>query len=239
MARTGTSVYPAALDSFDRIGTSNYEDEVGYEIVHIENEAMDAIEKMQAVIGTTSGTALLANAVTLTGTQTMTNKTINGAIIGTSAITGGTINNATFGTSAYSGGTITSASIITPTGDVATLTGTQTFTNKRNTKRVTTGTTAGTHTIDANASDMFTVTAQNGTAVFASPSGTPTVGQTLIMRIKDNGTAAALSFGTIYNFSSDLVAPTTTIASKTLYMGFVWNEVSSKWECLAVLNNFT
>ncbi|MBU1092540.1 hypothetical protein KJ836_02645 [Patescibacteria group bacterium] len=224
MARTGTSVFPATLDSFDRIGTTNYEDEAGYSIVNVENEAMDAIEKMQVLMGTASGTALLANAVSATGTATLTNKTINGAVIGTSAITGGTI---------------TSAVITTPTGDVMTLTGTQTFSNKRKTARVTTSTSAGTHTIDSTNSDIFTVTAQNGTAVFATPAGTPASGDTLVMRLRDNGTAAALSFGTVYNFSTELTAPTTTVASKTLYMGFIWNEINSKWECLAVLNNFS
>jgi len=61
MSRTGNSVYPGTVDSFDRIGTANYEDEVGYDHVNVHNEAMDAIENIQSVIGTTAGTSVLKN----------------------------------------------------------------------------------------------------------------------------------------------------------------------------------
>ena len=61
MSRTGTSVYPTTLDSFDRIGTANYEDESGYEHTSVHNEAMDGIENIQGVLGTTAGTSVLKN----------------------------------------------------------------------------------------------------------------------------------------------------------------------------------
>jgi hypothetical protein len=83
MSRTGTSVYPASLDSFDRIGIGNYEDEAGYEHTNVHNEAMSGIEKIQSVVGTTAGTSVLKDVLvgqfvaTTAGTQTLTNKTLS------------------------------------------------------------------------------------------------------------------------------------------------------------------
>lgn len=121
---------------------------------------------------------------------------------------------------------------------IATLAGTQTFTNKRVTKRVGTTADSATPTPAADDVDMYTVTALAQAATFGAPTGTPTNGQPLLVRIKDNGTARALSFNAIYRFSTDMPAPTTTVLSKTLYLGFVYNSTDTKWDCVAILNNF-
>lgn len=65
------------------------------------------------------------------------------------------------------------------------------------------------------------------------PSGTPTNGNKLIVRIKDNGTARALTYNAIYSGIVDTLPSTTTI-SKVLYMGFIYNSTSSKWEMVAL-----
>lgn len=85
--------------------------------------------------------------------------------------------------------------------------------------------------------NFFTVTALAAGATFAAPSGSPVDGNYLTIRVLDNGTARSLAFNAIYRFSSDLAAPTTTVISKTLYMGFRYNGAASKWDCLAILNN--
>ena len=59
-----------------------------------------------------------------------------------------------------------------------------------------------------------------------------------IFQIKDNGTARALTYDTQFRASSDLALPTTTVVNKTLYMGFIYNSADTKWDLLAVLNNF-
>ena len=115
---------------------------------------------------------------------------------------------------------------------------TQTLTNKRITKREVTVTSSATPTPNSDITDIYTVTALAEAATFGAPTGTPTQGQTLIIRILDNGTARALSFNAAYRFSTDLAAPTTTVISKTIYLGFAWNVQASKWDCLAILNNF-
>lgn len=59
----------------------------------------------------------------------------------------------------------------------------------------------------------------------------------LILRIKDNATARALTWNAIFRASSDLALPSTTVLSKTLYCGFQYNVADTKWDLIAVLNN--
>lgn len=138
------------------------------------------------------------------------------------------------GSSTTNGHTVPNASDDT----VALIAATQTLTNKRITKRTSSTASASAPTPDADTTDVYILTALAEAATFGAPSGTPTQGQTLIIRIKDNGTARALSFNAIYRFSSDLAAPTTTVISKTFYLGFIYNSTDTKWDCVAQLNNF-
>lgn len=121
---------------------------------------------------------------------------------------------------------------------VVSLTGTQTVTNKRITKRVLSQSSGSAPAPDADSYDVFCITALAIDCALGAPTGTPTNGQTLVVRIKDNGTARALSFNAIYRFSTDVPAPTTTVLSKTIYLGFMYNAFDSKWDCLAKVDNF-
>lgn len=81
--------------------------------------------------------------------------------------------------------------------------------------------------------NFFTVTALAAGATFAAPSGTPVNGNYLMMRIKDNGTARTLAYNAIYR-AIGVTLPTTTVISKTLYIGCRYNSADSKWDVLAV-----
>jgi hypothetical protein len=105
-------------------------------------------------------------------------------------------------------------------------------------KRITSITDSATPSPNSDTTDMFLVTALGQTATFAAPSGTPTQGQQLMIRVKDNGTARTLAWNTIYRASADLSLPTTTVASKTLYLGFIYNSTDTKWDLIAALGNF-
>jgi hypothetical protein len=91
--------------------------------------------------------------------------------------------------------------------------------------------------------DMEIQTALAGAITMNAPTYTGTAEVTRRMRIKDNGTARAITWTTgstgAFRASSDLALPTTTIISKTLYMIFIWNNTDSRWDLLAFLNNFT
>jgi hypothetical protein len=76
---------------------------------------------------------------------------------------------------------------------------------------------------------LYFVTALATTAVFGAPTGSLTNGDSLIIRIKDNGTRQTLEWNAVYR--GDM--PTTTIDG-TLYVGFIYNTADSVWDCLAV-----
>jgi hypothetical protein len=108
----------------------------------------------------------------------------------------------------------------------------QTLTTKRITPRVNTVASAATITPTADLSDMYTVTALAVPATIAAPSGTPTNGQRLLIRIKDNSTARALTWNAIYRVIG-VTLPTTTTAGKTIYVGCIYNSADSTWDVVA------
>lgn len=191
-----------------------------------------------------SKTLTVNNSIALTGTDstTMTFPTTNATIARTDAaqtFTGiQTFSSAmvlSTGTVTVSGNTITYPGAA---GTLATLAGTETLTNKRITSRVGSTSSSSTPTPTGDSNDLYEVTALAANATIGSPGGTPTDGQKIIIRIKDNGTARTLAFNAIYRASSDLALPSTTILSKTMYLGFVYNSTDSKWDFIAFLNNF-
>ncbi len=81
--------------------------------------------------------------------------------------------------------------------------------------------------------NQYFVTAQAAAATIAAPSGTAANGNRLILRIKDNGTARALTWNAIYRGVVDAL-PATSTAGKTLYCGFLYNAADSKWDMIAM-----
>lgn len=93
---------------------------------------------------------------------------------------------------------------------------------------------AATITPTGDDSDQYNVTALAQAAAIAAPSGTPVNGQKLIIRIKDNGTARALSWNAIYRVIG-CTLPTTTVLGKTHYIGCIYNNEDSKWDVVAAI----
>jgi hypothetical protein len=115
---------------------------------------------------------------------------------------------------------------------IVTLTGTQTFTNKRITKRIESTTSSASPTPNADSYDGYVLTALATDPTFGAPTGTPTENQSLIIRIKDNGVARTLAWNAIYR-AMGTALPTTTTISKTLYLGFIYNSTDTKWDLVA------
>lgn len=113
--------------------------------------------------------------------------------------------------------------------------GTVTLTNKRITKRITTITSHATPTINTDNCDAVTITAQGEaiTSMTTNLSGTPTNFQSLVIRIKDDGTARAITWGASFA-SRGATLPTTTTLSKVTMVGLFYNSVTSTWDCHAV-----
>ena len=121
------------------------------------------------------------------------------------------------GTLATQSGTFSGTSSGTNTGD-------QTFLNAR----VQTVTSSATVT-PVSTNDLVIITAQAAGLTLANPTGTFTEGQALMIRIKDNGTARTIAFDTNYR-AIGVTLPTTTVISKTLYLGIIYNATDSKWD---------
>lgn len=75
--------------------------------------------------------------------------------------------------------------------------------------------------------------AQAITSMTTNLTGTPVDGQTLIIRITDNGTPRAFTLGAKFE-PSTVPLPTTTVANVMLMIGCIWNTVTSKWRVVAV-----
>jgi len=115
------------------------------------------------------------------------------------------------------------------TGTLATLAGTETFTNKRITARVQSTTSTATLTFAANSDDIAILTAQAAALTIAAPSGTPTQGQPIVFRIKDNGTARAITWNAIFR-AIGITLPTTTVINKTMYVSGYYSTTDTKWD---------
>ena len=94
-------------------------------------------------------------------------------------------------------------------------------------------TSAATVTPNADDDDEVIITAQAAALTLANPSGSATDGQALIVRIKDNGTARAITYGSQYR-AVGVTLPSTTVVSKTLYLGFIYNATDTKWDCIGL-----
>ena len=115
---------------------------------------------------------------------------------------------------------------------IPTYTSTNTFTNKRITDRVATFTSDATPDIDSDDYDVVTITALAVAITDVNMTGTETNFQKMLFRIKDNGTARAIAWGSDFEAGGEAL-PTTTVISKTLLVGFIYDSVDSKWACEA------
>lgn len=99
--------------------------------------------------------------------------------------------------------------------------------------RVSTTTSASTITINCLSTDIYTVTALAAAPTFAAPTGTAQPGQVLKVRIKDNGTARAITWNSAFISSGTATLLATTVISKTHWLGFIYDDVKTAWVCLA------
>lgn len=81
--------------------------------------------------------------------------------------------------------------------------------------------------------DLVKVTAQAVSLALANPSGTAVDGWGMVIRIKDSGTARAITYGTQYR-AIGVTLPTTTVVGKTTYLAGIWNAEDTTLDIVAV-----
>jgi hypothetical protein len=149
-----------------------------------------------------------------------------------------TLNQNTTGTAAGLSSTLAIASGGTGSttlagASIATYTGTETLTNKRIDPRVTSAASASSLTPSVATADVYAYTALAAGLAINAPTGTPVDGDKLIFRILDNGTSQTLTWDATYTVIG-VTLPTATTASKTTYVGCIYNANNTRWDVIAV-----
>ena len=90
---------------------------------------------------------------------------------------------------------------------------------------------SATITPNSSFSDYY-VSALAVSATVAAPSGTPKDGQTLLVKINDNGTAQSLSWNVIYRVVG-ITLPTITTPGSITMIAFIYNGADSKWDSVS------
>jgi len=102
--------------------------------------------------------------------------------------------------------------------------------------RVNTATSTATLTWNSDTYEQYQLTAMAAGVTVSADSGTPSNGQKIVFRFKDNGTARSISLttGTSKSFRAiGTTLPTTTVISKTLYVGAIYNSADNRWDVVA------
>ena len=256
---TGTSTAPIINSLSDRYSTSSITSNavsngaktftVDADLAYIPLQEVLIVHNpsnhMHATVTSYSGTTLVVDVKTNTGSGTYISWVINLDGVPVDAITGvGNANEIAY----FTGGqviaslavatypSLTELSRVKNVGSqVVGTTDTNTLTNKRITARSGTVASSATPTINTDNVDYYSITALAAaiTSFTTNLSGTPTIGQTLWISIKDNGTARAITWGASFE-ASTIALPTTTVISTRLDVAFIWNEATSVWRCVGV-----
>ncbi|CAB4122808.1 hypothetical protein UFOVP32_72 [uncultured Caudovirales phage] len=109
--------------------------------------------------------------------------------------------------------------------------------NVRKTRSATPVTSTATLAWNSDSADFLTVTALAAAMTISADSGSPVDGQAFTFRIKDNNTARGLFFttGATKAFRAmGVTLPSTTVATKTTYIGCIYNATDFRWDVVAV-----
>ena len=121
---------------------------------------------------------------------------------------------------------------ITSAGEVS-VTDTGAIKNSRINPRTSLLSTPATLTPNIQSVDQYSITALANALTINAPTGTPVDGNKLMFRFLDNGTSRALTWNATYT-AIGVTLPVSTTASKTTYVGCIYNTSAARWDVVAV-----
>lgn len=119
---------------------------------------------------------------------------------------------------------------LSDTASIALLTSTQTLTNKRVTRRVSTVTYAANIDVNSDNFDQLQCNSLTGNVIVNAPTGTPTEGQRLTVSLTQDGTGGRTI---TYDAAFVTTGATVTTLSTTETREFQWHSTRAKWIQLA------
>lgn len=189
------------------------------------------------ISSTTTGTGVVTavgNAVNTSGGLV----TQSGTLTASALLIGGGASTAISSTTTGTGVVTALGNNANAAGGFTTIDGTATLTNKRVTQRCNAQTTtASPFAWNSDSYDQQSFSALANALTINADAGTPTDGQRTVFRIKDNGTARALTWttGSSKSFRAiGVTLPTTTVINKTVYVGCIYNAADDRWDAVAV-----
>lgn len=125
-------------------------------------------------------------------------------------------------------------------GGYSPIDGTATLSNKRITSRIAGPAYAATVTMDSDSYDVYNIGALTGNITLGAPIGTPTDGQSLLVRMSQDATGSrTITFNAAFAFGSDVTAAMMPSgASAKWEFKAAWNSTDSKWRVVGLARGF-
>jgi hypothetical protein len=91
-------------------------------------------------------------------------------------------------------------------------------------------------TINSDTTELHALTNLSSDVTYNAPTGTPKDGQSLTIRIKDDGLEQPITWNAAFTATQGVALPVSTNGVDVIYVRFLYNSSSTKWEAITGLS---